>query len=79
MASLTIKNVPDMLYKRLKIRAKMNNRSINGEILNLLKNELGFATRDVERIINEAREVRSWAKGSLSEEEIRKAIQEGRE
>ncbi len=41
MASVTIKNLPETLYKKLKAQAKINNRSINGEILNLLKRETG--------------------------------------
>lgn len=78
MANLTIKNLPDPLYKRLKARAKFNSRSINGEIIQLLKKELGAEPRDVEKILEEARAIRSLAKGSLSEAEIKKAIDEGR-
>ncbi len=56
----------------------MNSRSLNGELIQLLKKELGNEPRNVEKILEEAREIRSWAKGTLSEEEIRKAITEGR-
>lgn len=33
MASITVKNIPDDLYKRLKQRAAANHRSINSEII----------------------------------------------
>lgn len=78
MASITIKNLPDPLYKKLKARAKQNSRSVNGEIIQMLKKELALEPRDVEKILADARAIRSLAKGALSEEEVRRAIQEGR-
>jgi len=33
MPSITVKNIPDDLYKRLKLRAAANHRSINSEII----------------------------------------------
>ena len=32
MVTLTIKNIPEELYERLKIQAKINHRSINKEV-----------------------------------------------
>lgn len=77
MPSVTIKNLPEALYKKLKNRAKANNRSINGEIVNLLKKELGDAS--VAEVLEQARITRSWAKGMLTAEEIQQAKVEGRE
>ncbi len=33
MSSITVKNIPEDLYKRLKLRAAANHRSINSEII----------------------------------------------
>jgi len=78
MASVTIKKLPETVYKKLKARAKINNRSINGEIVNLLKKELEGGPVDVNEIIEHARLTRSWAKGKLTDEEINSAKIEGR-
>ena len=41
MKTLSVKNVPDTLHRRLKKRAKANRRSMNGELLALLDAALG--------------------------------------
>jgi plasmid stability protein len=80
MASVTIKNLPDNLYRKLKTRAKSNNRSINGEVVNLLTRELEQDHLDVRKILEQARLTQSWAKGTpLSDEEVIDLKKEGRE
>jgi plasmid stability protein len=37
MANVTVKNIPDDLYDRLKKRAEENRRSLNGEIIHTLE------------------------------------------
>ncbi|MCH8106901.1 MAG: Arc family DNA-binding protein [Chloroflexi bacterium] len=37
MPSLSIKNVPDVLIERLRVRAKGNHRSLQGEIMSILE------------------------------------------
>lgn len=79
MASITIKNMPDDLFSKLKKKAKSNQRSLNGEIIMALRGYINKISRpDPEEIIRIAREFRAKAKGSLSEEEIKAAIKEGR-
>jgi len=79
MASITIKNIPEDLVSRLKKKAKSSQRSLNGEIIIALMGYLNKVSRpDPEEIIRMAREFRAKAKGTLSEEEIRAAINEGR-
>jgi antitoxin FitA len=39
--NLSIKNVPDKLAKRLRRRAEMNHRSVQGELLRILEEALG--------------------------------------
>ena len=79
MASVTIKNLPDNLYRKLKTRAKSNNRSINGEVVNLLRKELEQDQLDVRKIFEQTRLTQSWAKGvALSDEEVIDLKKEGR-
>lgn len=40
MATLTIKGIPDALYKKLKARAARERRSINSEVIVCLEREL---------------------------------------
>lgn len=37
MASLTLKNIPDVLHRQLKERAMRNRRSLNSEVLHCLE------------------------------------------
>jgi plasmid stability protein len=79
MASITIKNIPDDLLSKLKKRAKNSHRSLNGEIIMALMGYLNKDSRpDPQEIIHMARQFRAKVKGTLTEEEIRAAINEGR-
>ena len=79
MVNITLKNIPEEIYKQLRKRAKSNERSINGEILFMLKRHLAAEERaNPEDIIREAREFRKKVKGTISLEELEKAINEGR-
>ena len=40
MANITVKNIPDDLYERLRSAAKSNRRSINNEIITRLEQSL---------------------------------------
>ena len=40
MATLTLKNIPDDLYERLRERAALHRRSINGEMIHCLASAL---------------------------------------
>lgn len=51
MATLTLKNVPDTLVRRLKEEARQNRRSLNQETLLRLEGSLGQRSPDVERTI----------------------------
>jgi plasmid stability protein len=45
MPALTIKNIPDDVYRRLKESARLNRRSLNGEAIVLLERSLGRTRR----------------------------------
>ena len=79
MATLTIKNIPDEVYERLKQQARKNRRSINNEAIVILENILPPQQRDVKKILEEARKIRELtAHYVLTEEEVNKWKNEGR-
>ncbi|HEX5168272.1 MAG TPA: Arc family DNA-binding protein [Cyclobacteriaceae bacterium] len=79
MANITLKNIPDSLIEKLRKKAKANERSINSEILFMLKHYLVAENRpDAEEVIKRAQRFRVKVKGSLSADEIEKSINEGR-
>ncbi|MFW5951384.1 MAG: FitA-like ribbon-helix-helix domain-containing protein [Gemmatimonadota bacterium] len=79
MASITIKNVPDPLYARLKEVAARNRRSLNSEVIVQLERALGASAADAEALLARARAVRE--RGGipyLTDDELRSAREEGR-
>ena len=78
MASVTIKNLPDGIYKKLKARAKSNHRSINGEIVNVLAHELNEADFNVSEFLAEAEKIRNKIKIAFSNEDLIAIKNEGR-
>lgn len=51
MPALTIKNVPDEVYRRLKETARQNRRSLNSEAIVLLERGLGRSRRSTEEAL----------------------------
>ena len=80
MVTITIKNIPEEIYARIKAQAKVNHRSINGEILSILEQALALPPIDVRATLERARRVRDLTAGyTVTAEEIEKMINEGRE
>lgn len=83
MPTLTIKGMPDPLYRTLKRRAATHGRSLNSEILVSLKQAVSTAPAPVRTLLARADGVRSAleAKGvrPLTQAELRKAKSSGRE
>ncbi|MBO6793615.1 MAG: Arc family DNA-binding protein [Balneolaceae bacterium] len=79
MANITIKNIPDEVYEKLKDRAKRNRRSINNEVIHLIESQFRANQVNAEEIRYEAEKFRQKIKRSLTTEEIEAAINEGRE
>jgi len=52
MPSITLKNIPEKLYARIKDSARRNHRSINSEILFCLESRLDPHRVDPEALIN---------------------------
>jgi plasmid stability protein len=80
MASITIKNIPDEIYERLKLMAKLRHRSINSEIIHSLEKSVGLSVEDPRELRKRLAEFREKVgkRGTLSSDEIDKAINEGR-
>ena len=79
MANLTIKNVPDRLYQRLKATAAQNRRSINAEAIRCLETVLEGRRLDAEEFLARAREHRRKNPDIyVTDLEIRQAKQTGR-
>jgi len=79
MATLTIKQLPDELYQRLKERAAAHGRSINSEAIVCLKQLLEPTRLDTRSWLEEVRALRRQAPGVfLTDAMLRKAKDEGR-
>ena len=78
MATLTIRNVPDDLYRLLKESARRQRRSINSEAILRLEFALRGVREDEEAMLDRIRDLRSRFRGYLTEDDRKAAIAEGR-
>lgn len=78
MPTLTIKGLPDPVYRRLKAQAAAHRRSLNGEIIVCLERAVG-AGLDVSTWLAEAQALRDrLGLRPLAEPELRAARRAGR-
>ena len=79
MPSITLKNIPDTLYTRLRKAAKAHHRSLNGEVLHRLdlslKADAVSAGERLERLRNVQPDI---PPDSLSLDEMLAVVEEGR-
>jgi plasmid stability protein len=79
MATITLKNIPDDLYDRLKVTAKAHHRSINSELIYCLETVLKPSTVSADQRLARIRSVRPKISQTAVElEDIRDAINKGR-
>lgn len=76
--NITIRDIPDEVYEKLKQQAELHHRSINSEVIYYLKRIVQSHRPDPEQIIARAKNLKKQAKGSLSMKQIQQAIGEGR-
>ena len=79
MATITLKNVPDDLHRRLKARAAQNGRSLNREAIRCL--DEGTRAPNSDALLEEAAAFRAKlaAKGVwITDADIEDAIEQGR-
>ena len=79
MATVTVKNIPNELYERLKSVAEINRRSINSEIIMCIENTVISGRINVDEVLENARQLRRLtAVHPISDEEFNQAKAEGR-
>ncbi len=78
MPSITVKNIPEPIYNKLKRQAKAQHRSMNSEIIACLEHSVEPNRVSSEEILRQARLMRKKVKGSLPADEISQAIDRGR-
>lgn len=78
MANLTVKDLPDSLYEKLKSQAHANRRSIAAEATVLLERALGERATAEEDLLRRAERLRGRTPTRLTEEKRRKALRQGR-
>lgn len=78
-ATITLKNIPDELYERLKAVAEIHHRSLNMEVIACLEQTLMPRRVDANERLARARQLRAGLEGqSFPPREIDEAIDEGR-
>ncbi|MDT8441853.1 MAG: Arc family DNA-binding protein [Desulfuromonadales bacterium] len=79
MPALTIKNIPDTLYDKLKKTAQSHHRSLNSEIIHCLETVLAPKKIDVSERLQRAHRLRAVIPdGAISAADIDDAINQGR-
>ncbi len=79
MATVTVKNIPEDLYRRLKSVAGLNRRSINSEIIICIENTVISRRVNINEVLENARQLRKLTAGHLiSDKEFNQAKAEGR-
>ncbi len=79
MPNMTVKGVPDGLYRRLKERAQRNRRSLNSEVIVCLEDASSTAAVDPETWLAEVDELRNRvATTPLTDAAINEAKNRGR-
>lgn len=81
MATVTLRNVPESLYEKLKNRAEQTRRSMNAEAIVCLEKALESEQIDPEQLLADAENIRSLSNDELyvTDEQLRAARQQGRE
>lgn len=79
MATVTVKNIPDDLYVRLKAAAAKNRRSINSEIIMCIEENLLHRRVSAEQVLDRVRKIRvAMRPAEMTLEHIDNARRKGR-
>jgi plasmid stability protein len=77
--TLTIKNIPDDVYRRLKQQAETNRRSLNREVIACLEQTVFSQAIDPEQILASARSIREKTRQyQIGKEEFNQVKNDGR-
>jgi plasmid stability protein len=79
MASITLKNIPEELYEKLRTTAALHHRSINSEMIHCLESSLMPKRLTVSERLQRAKWIRSKINADKIEpDKIARAVSEGR-
>ena len=79
MPSITVKNIPDTLYMRLKASAETNRRSVNSEIIVCIERAVVCQRVDPDEFLSSARRLRQLtSKHSVADEAFNEKKTAGR-
>jgi antitoxin FitA len=79
MATLTIKNIPDPVYRELKRQASRHRRSLNQEVIALLEAGSTSVSLDPEAFLAQVRRIRiTPRKGRLTDRLLNRLKRQGR-
>jgi plasmid stability protein len=73
----TLKNIPDEIYEKIKLRAQRHRRSVNSEIISILGEAVTPRRLSVEEFLARADEIRARTRGFVTDDFLRKAKREG--
>lgn len=76
--NITIRDIPDEVYDKLKQQAELHRRSVNSEVIVYLERMVSSTKPDADQIIKRAKNLKKSAQGRLSIDEIQKQIDIGR-
>jgi plasmid stability protein len=77
--NLTIKDLPMGLHRKLKLQAKVNKRSLNWEVIDILDRSLETKPLDVETLLEQVRQIhRRLQLPPLTEKALQAAKTKGR-
>lgn len=76
--NITIRDIPDEIYEKIKQQADLHHRSINSEVIVYLKKIVQSHRRDPDQIIARAKKLKQKANGALSIKQIQEGIDQGR-
>jgi antitoxin FitA len=78
MATLTLKNLPADVHRKLKARAVRHGRSLNSEAITCLHNTISVERLDVDALLVKARAHRAASRERLGADEVRAMKNHGR-
>ncbi len=78
MPTITLKNIPEQLHRKLKQNASHNHRSLNNEIIACLESSVHASPINSELLLARARTLRSQISGHLTEETLADFKNQGR-
>lgn len=78
MPSITIKNLPADLHRRLRERAAQHQRSLNSELIACIRNSVMVTPVDTDELLAHVRALRAQVSGRLTDHALRGFRDRGR-